>query len=39
MAEKRLEMPRFQIGRFSDNELVLFDEQRQESQMPGQHRT
>jgi hypothetical protein len=23
--------PRFVIGRFSDNELVLFDEQRQES--------
>jgi hypothetical protein len=25
------EAPRFQIGRFSDNELVLFDEQHQES--------
>ncbi len=31
MAEKRPEVPRFQIGRYSDNELVLFDEERKES--------
>jgi hypothetical protein len=31
MAEARLEALRFQVGRYSENELVLFDESRQES--------
>jgi hypothetical protein len=31
MAEPRLEALRFQVGRYSENELVLFDETRQES--------
>ena len=31
MTEPRLEALRFQVGRYSENELVLFDESRQES--------
>jgi hypothetical protein len=29
--DKRPQQPRFQIGRYSQNELVLFDQERQES--------